>query len=603
MGERAVGEGGPAARLLCGWNLPGGLSEGGRLDLRPDAVRWGAAGYRLPTEAEWEKAARGGLRGHHYPWESPGEDFEQQIDPQKANYDASQLKATSPVGEYSANGYGLKDMAGNVWEWVWDWFDSEFYRNREASADDRRGPSTGRLRVLRGGSWNFSAVYLRCSYRSCGRPSLRNQDLGFRLALDEFEAWSGKGGDKRVGEEPPGSERARGTLGQALLVFVADRGTRIQWTARPKTAEGTALQSGRRTARDSGSQARTAGRERQGLEGTKSQLILDAGKWQIKVEAPGYQSAEAEVAIRSGTRHNLVLRMKPGWLAEMVLIAGDVFPMGDPSGEGHPDEQPIHSVQVSPFYMDKHLLTHGVWRVIYDWALANGYEFDEPGTGCGSDHPVTNVDWYDVVKWANARSEKEGRPPVYYTDGTCREVYRKGQIDLPPDAVHWRAAGYRLPTEAEWEKAARGGLSGQHYPWESPHEDYDRQIDPRKANYEASKLLWTSSVGKYPSNGFGLLDMAGNVWEWVWDWFDGDWYDKREAHAVDNRGPLNGRYRVRRGGSWDDSAGCLRCAYRDFNHPSGRSGNLGFRLALGEPGEWIGEGPGRGAMDEPPASE
>jgi formylglycine-generating enzyme required for sulfatase activity len=261
--------------------------------------------------------------------------------------------------------------------------------------------------------------------------------------------------------------------------------------------------------------------------------------------------------------------------------------MGD-SLDGLSNAVPV-STTVSAFCMDVNEVSFSQWQSVYSWATSNGYSFDDGGAGKGANHPVQTVNWYDVVKWCNARSEQAGRTPVYYTDDAQTAVYKTGQVNVTNTQVKWRANGYRLPTEAEWEKAARGGLSGQRFPWGNTISEnlanyygtslpYDLGPNGYNATYATGGFPYTSPGGSFAANGYGLNDMAGNVWEWCWDW-----YGTPYAGGSDPHGPGSGSLRVIRGGSWSNSAAYARCAYRGIG-PTGTDFSLGFRAVL-SPGQ------------------
>jgi formylglycine-generating enzyme required for sulfatase activity len=219
--------------------------------------------------------------------------------------------------------------------------------------------------------------------------------------------------------------------------------------------------------------------------------------------------------------------------------------MGSTNGEDN--EKPVHSVTVQGFYMGEFEVTPREWQDIMG---------SNPSRFKGDSLPVEPVSWYDVGEYCNRRSVKEGLTPAYGGSGehiTC----------------DFNAGGYRLPMEAEWEYAAKGGGK-----------------DPMVYEYAGSNspgnVAWytensggsTRQVGTKQPNSLGLYDMSGNVWEWCWDWYG----DYSGGAQTDPRGPASGANRVMRGGCWYDSATYVRSALRNYYTPSSRSSNVGFRL-------------------------
>jgi formylglycine-generating enzyme required for sulfatase activity len=236
------------------------------------------------------------------------------------------------------------------------------------------------------------------------------------------------------------------------------------------------------------------------------------------------------------------------------------------------------NVYVSAFYMDVNLVSSNQWAGVYSYATGKGYTFADPGAAKAGNNPVQSVDWYDCVKWSNARSVQAGLTPCYYTDAGFTQVFTNGDNGTTVYA-NWGANGYRLPTEAEWEKAARGGLTGNRFPWGNiiTESQANYSADPGDFSYDLgpyfgyntnfnSGSAYTSPVGSFAPNGYGLYDMAGNVTEWCWDWYAAPPYPAGSPYlgGANPTGAATGSYHVWRGGAWKYFAGYGQCAYRSY---------------------------------------
>jgi len=250
---------------------------------------------------------------------------------------------------------------------------------------------------------------------------------------------------------------------------------------------------------------------------------------------------------------------------DMILVQGGTFQMGDTFGDsGCKDDKPVHQVTVRSFYIGKYDVTFGEYGA---FCQATGRHTPGHAGGDWGLRPVFNVSWYDALDYCNWRSQQEGLTPCYVINGdktTC----------------DFTANGYRLPTEAEWEYAAKGGSQSKGYKYSGSNSPSDvawYYDNSGHAFIDQNGLdgCQVHLVGRLKPNELGIYDMSGNVDQWCWDWYDKNYY---QSSPTDNpTGPLGGSRRVARGGDFETNDWIVRTTTREFGPPS-IHGDLGFRL-------------------------
>ena len=260
--------------------------------------------------------------------------------------------------------------------------------------------------------------------------------------------------------------------------------------------------------------------------------------------------------------------------AGFVFVQGGTFQMGDSFSEGSTDERPVHSVTLNSFYMGKYLVTQKEWT---EYMPARSWS---TSYGLGDSYPAYNVSWYRILVYCNLRSMAEGLTPVYTINDSTDPAYW-GAVPTSSNATwnaaisNWSANGYRLPTEAEWEYAARGGVHhGDNFRYSGCHETSDLT---NYAWYSANSGSTSHPVGTKLPNQLGLYDMSGNLLEWCWDWYSSSYYSS--SPSSNPTGPTTGSNRVLRGGNWYNHAVFCRVANRSSFYPYGSLFDGGFRLS------------------------
>lgn len=520
--------------------------------------------YFLPTEAQWEYAARGGRENERFPFgdaypdgnklnmadfRSPVPWADRTVDDQNAG--------PSPVGCYTPNGFWLYDMAGNVWELCSDYYDPKEYSKKTASeATDPTGPRSGKKVVVRGGNWAFGAAIARTAFRTGIPPDECTDITGFRVAA---EARPGESALEAVSVESPSS-----------LGLDDEKVTRLMERVKELVSAGKRLEA------------------RSLVEKMASSETLRNGK----LERPaGFVKATLDALIdltqdrRTATFTNS-LGMK------MVRMPAGAFVMGSSEADiawamttlaqGRPisleNEFPFHKVRLTrPFFLSATEVTVGQFRAFVD---DTGYITDAEDAGGGEifNSKDSRFEKKQGTTWRNPGwkiSDDQPVTTVSYNDAQAFTEWLAAKEKLP----------YKLPTEAQWEYSCKGGLPMALFPWgDDPPDGARANYADRNTDFEWSDRnaddghKYVAPVGSYEPNGFGLYDMGGNVLEWVRDYYSEDYY--RYTPEIDPEGPGHGENRVTKGGEWTFGALNLRCSFRGWARPDMAVYNTGFRVAV-----------------------
>ena len=320
-----------------------------------------------------------------------------------------------------------------------------------------------------------------------------------------------------------------------------------------------------------------AGKQQEGDEMASTYAQIEREARNILPPLPKKNLLEWLKRCNPGLYSQLQLRYFP----ELTSIPGGIFEMGDVWGDSKKNDETVHTAEVGNFQMCTTPIT---WQQYSLYCLATGLNLPADQGWVRADRPVINVRWYDAVEYANWLSVQYGIRPVYTIDKTIPDPNNKSELDNLKWRISWqpKASGFRMPTEAEWEYAAREGGRKVRFG------NGKNIANPAEMNFNASKEFredylvaghyrqQTTPVRQFKPNTFGLHDMSGNVMEWCGDWYGA--YPQNATHYY--AGPLEGSYRVLRGGCWANSPVGCRVAYRENITPDDHAAIVGFRLVL-----------------------
>ena len=562
----------------------------------------GSNGYRLPTEAQWEYAAKGG-NGSPGNYTYAGSNNYDDVAWYYQNSGGTS-GITHEVAAKKPNSLGLYDMSGNAFEWCWD----KYGAYSSGAQTDPMGPNTtGSPRVSRGGGGCSGSDFLRSASRTDGYTTI---DSGFRLARPYTTPTTTVISSIAVIRTPDKTVYKIGEplITTGLVVTAAYSDSTIEAVTAAASITGfDSVTAGTKTITVThGGQTTTftvtvtdimtvtfapnggtpAPAQRELALG--SMLTAPAAMTRAGFTFDAWYKEAAftnkwDFAVDTVTQ-DITLYAK--WMAEipgMVYVPGGSFDMGKNLGPYllNGDVTPVHKVNLSGFYIGKYEVTQAQWLTVMGRTIAQQQALagaDDTDNGRGGTHPIYYVNWYDALVFCNTLSMTEGLTPAYRI-GNSTDPTDWGPVPTSTDAT-WNAVtidsgstGYRLPTEAQWEFAAKGGNLQEEYPLSG---DYSSNID-LVAWHGGNSGNKAQPVGTKAPNGLGIYDMSGNAFEWCWDWFGN--YSSTEQS--DPTGAATGTYRTLRGGSWNfttSNINYFRVVYRDTGTPSLRRFNYGFRL-------------------------
>jgi len=520
--------------------------------------------YTLPTEAQWEYAARGGKNEERFPW---GNNYP---DGKKLNLADRNCVAPwsdrsindgygyiSPVGAYDPNGFKLYDMVGNVWQFCSSYFDSKEYKKMTGAVSvDPTGPKTAKTKVVRGGSWASDACETRNAFRFGVDPKLCADVNGFRVVAVP---------DSRDLEITPASSDI------ALNTVMTDENIDdIFKRVRELVQDGKRQQAEKLVDRIPEIQSVPRGcmEDTSGFVKNVLRTFIDQNP-NNSLESFTNSLGMTMVRIPEGSFAMGSSEADIAW-AMTVLARGQPISLEN--------EYPFHKIRISkPFFMAATPVTVEQFTAFVD---DTGYVTDAEEDKGGEVFDIKNNRFThkEGSSWRNPGWQIEPNQPVTmvtYNDAVAFCEWLSAKERAP----------YKLPTEAQWEYASRGGLPMAQFPWG------DSLPDGRRANYadKNTDFEWrdrdmddgyknVAPVGSYEPNKFGLYDMAGNVLQWVRDFYQEDYY--RYAPEIDPEGPGQGENRVMKGGDWTSGPVSLRCAFRGWSRPDLALYNGGFRVIL-----------------------